>query len=75
MRLSQVTKGIAVESNIAAEAEAVREALLGGPQLEKVARLAVPGFGIACMCGIITRPLPRTSSSRLTCSGAVSPYR
>jgi polysaccharide chain length determinant protein (PEP-CTERM system associated) len=43
-RLSQVTQGIAVESNIASQAERVREALLGGPQLEKVARLAVPGF-------------------------------
>jgi polysaccharide chain length determinant protein (PEP-CTERM system associated) len=46
-RLSQVTQGIAVESNIASEAEAVREALLGGPQLERVARLAVPGFATA----------------------------
>jgi protein tyrosine kinase modulator len=43
-RLSQVTQGIAVESNIASQAEAVRQALLGGPQLEKVARLALPGF-------------------------------
>jgi polysaccharide chain length determinant protein (PEP-CTERM system associated) len=43
-RLSQVTEGIAVESNIASQAEGVREALLGGPQLEKVARLAIPGF-------------------------------
>src|SRR5690242_1908052 len=43
-RLSQVTQGIAVESNIASQAEGVREALLGGPQLEKVARLAIPGF-------------------------------
>ena len=46
-RLSQVTKDIAVESNVASEAEAVREALLGGPQLEKVARLAIPGFAAA----------------------------
>jgi protein tyrosine kinase modulator len=46
-RLSQVTEGIAVESNIASQAEAVRQALLGGPQLEKVARLAIPGFGAA----------------------------
>ena len=46
-RLSQVTKDIAVESNIAAQAEGVREALLGGPQLEKVARLAIPGFAAA----------------------------
>jgi len=46
-RLSQVTQGIAVESNIASQAEAVREALLGGPQLEKVARLTIPGFAAA----------------------------
>jgi polysaccharide chain length determinant protein (PEP-CTERM system associated) len=46
-RLSQVTQGIAVESNIAAQAEEVRQALLGGPQLEKVARLAIPGFATA----------------------------
>jgi polysaccharide chain length determinant protein (PEP-CTERM system associated) len=46
-RLSQVTQGIAVESNIASEAESVREALLGGPQLQKVARLAIPGFSSA----------------------------
>jgi polysaccharide chain length determinant protein (PEP-CTERM system associated) len=43
-RLSQVTQGIAVESNIASQAAAVRQALLGGPQLEKVARLAIPGY-------------------------------
>jgi len=46
-RLSQVTQGIAVESNIASEAEAVRQALLGGPELTKVARLAIPGFAKA----------------------------
>src|SRR5215470_4556241 len=46
-RLSQVTQGIAVESNIASQAEEVRQALLGGPQLEKVARLAIPGFPTA----------------------------
>src|SRR5215475_7453043 len=46
-RLSQVTKGIAVESNIASQAEEVRQALLGGPQLQKVARLAIPGFATA----------------------------
>jgi polysaccharide chain length determinant protein (PEP-CTERM system associated) len=46
-RLGQVTQGIAVESNIASEAEGVRQALLGGPQLEKVARLAIPGFAAA----------------------------
>jgi polysaccharide chain length determinant protein (PEP-CTERM system associated) len=43
-RLSQVTEGIAVESNIASQAEAVREALLGGPQLQKVASLAIPRY-------------------------------
>lgn len=46
-RLSQVTQGIGVESNIASEAEGVREALLGGPQLEKVARLSIPGYASA----------------------------
>jgi polysaccharide chain length determinant protein (PEP-CTERM system associated) len=46
-RLSQVTQGIGVASNIAAQAEAVREALLGGPQLQKVARLAIPGYATA----------------------------
>ena len=43
-RLNQVTQGIAVESNMASEAVAVRQALLGGPQLAKVAKLALPGF-------------------------------
>jgi polysaccharide chain length determinant protein (PEP-CTERM system associated) len=43
-RLSQVTAGIAVESNIASQVEAVREALLGGPQLAKVAQAAIPSF-------------------------------
>src|SRR6266853_5673821 len=46
-RLSQVTQGIGVESNIASEAEGVREALLGGPQLEKVARLSMPDYASA----------------------------
>jgi polysaccharide chain length determinant protein (PEP-CTERM system associated) len=46
-RLSQVTQGIAVESNIASQAEEVRQALLGSTQLEKVARLAIPGFARA----------------------------
>ncbi|MBV8143460.1 MAG: hypothetical protein JO184_00535 [Gammaproteobacteria bacterium] len=46
-RLSQVTAGLAVESNIASQAEEVRQALLGGPQLEKVARLAIPAFATA----------------------------
>jgi polysaccharide chain length determinant protein (PEP-CTERM system associated) len=46
-RLSQVTQGIAVESNIASQAEAVRQALLGGPELAKVAQLAIPGFANA----------------------------
>src|SRR5205823_10675769 len=39
-----ISQGIAVDSNIASQAEAVRQALLGGPQLEKVARLAMPGY-------------------------------
>src|SRR5205085_2907274 len=43
-RLSQVTQGLAVDSNMASQAAAVRQALLGGPQLEKVARLAMPGY-------------------------------
>ena len=43
-RLSQVTQGIAVESNIASQVEAVRSAILGGPQLEKVAKLAIPSY-------------------------------
>ncbi|HKD54404.1 MAG TPA: XrtA system polysaccharide chain length determinant [Steroidobacteraceae bacterium] len=43
-RLSQITQGIAVESNIATQAAAVREALLGSPQLQKVARLSMPGY-------------------------------
>ncbi len=47
-RLSQVTQGIA-DSNIASQAEAVREALLGGPQLEKVARLSMPGYATASL--------------------------
>jgi polysaccharide chain length determinant protein (PEP-CTERM system associated) len=46
-RLSQVTQGIGVEPNIADQAEAVREALLGGPQLQKVAHLAIPGYDTA----------------------------
>ena len=43
-RINQVTQGIAVESNMASEAMVVRQALLGGPQLTKVAKLAIPGF-------------------------------
>jgi len=46
-RLSQVTTGIGIDSNLAAQAEEVRQALLGGPQLQKVARLAIPGFANA----------------------------
>jgi polysaccharide chain length determinant protein (PEP-CTERM system associated) len=46
-RLSQVTMGIGIDSNLAAQAEEVRQALLGGPQLQKVARLAIPGFANA----------------------------
>jgi len=43
-RLQQVTAGIAVESNLAAQVEAVREALLGGPMLDRVAREAIPDY-------------------------------
>ncbi|MGH3429077.1 MAG: Wzz/FepE/Etk N-terminal domain-containing protein [Mycobacteriales bacterium] len=46
-RLNQVTQGIAVESNMASEAMAVRRALLGAPQLAKVARVAIPGYAAA----------------------------
>jgi polysaccharide chain length determinant protein (PEP-CTERM system associated) len=46
-RLGQITQGIAVESNIAAKAAAVRQALLGAPQLEKVATQAIPGYASA----------------------------
>ena len=46
-RLNQVTQGIGVESNIASQVEAVREALLGAPQLAKVAKLAFPGYANA----------------------------
>jgi polysaccharide chain length determinant protein (PEP-CTERM system associated) len=46
-RLSQVTAGIAVESNVASQVEAVREALLGGPQLAKVAQAAIPSYAAA----------------------------
>lgn len=43
--LSQVTQGIAVDTNVDAQIQRVRQALLGGPQLEKVAREA--GFDSA----------------------------
>ena len=43
--LSQVTQGIAVDPNVDAQIQRVRQALLGGPQLEKVAREA--GFDSA----------------------------
>src|ERR1700683_4340039 len=46
-RLSQLTQGMPVESNLAPEAPSLREALLGGPQLEKVARLAMPSYASA----------------------------
>jgi len=46
-RLSQVTAGIAVESNIASQVESVRSALLGGPQLAKVALVAIPEYKTA----------------------------
>ena len=43
-RLNQVTQGIGVDSNFASEVEAVRQALLGAPQLDKVARAAIPSY-------------------------------
>jgi polysaccharide chain length determinant protein (PEP-CTERM system associated) len=46
-RLSQITQTIGPESNVVAEAEAVREALVGSPQLDKVARAAIPGYAMA----------------------------
>src|SRR5262245_47113041 len=42
--LSQVTKGIAVETNIDTQIQRVRQALLGGPEIEKVAREEFPEF-------------------------------
>jgi polysaccharide chain length determinant protein (PEP-CTERM system associated) len=38
--LSQITQGITVESNVETQISRVRQALLGGPQLEKVVREA-----------------------------------
>ena len=46
-RIVQVTKDIGVEPNVAERAEIVREALLGGPQLEEVARRAIPRYAAA----------------------------
>ena len=46
-RLSQYTQGMGPDLNVVAEAEAVREALLGSPQLGKVARAAMPGYAMA----------------------------
>jgi len=46
-RLSQYTQGIGPEMNVVAEAEAVREALLGSPQLDKVARAVMPEYATA----------------------------
>ncbi len=43
--LSQVTQGIAVDSNVETQLQRVRQALLGGPQLEAVAKEA--GLGAA----------------------------
>ncbi len=42
--LSQVTQGIAVEPNIDTQIQRVRQALIGGPQIEKVAREVFPDF-------------------------------
>ena len=46
-RLNQVTQGIGVDSNFASEVEAVRQALLGAPQLDKVARAAILSYADA----------------------------
>lgn len=46
-RMNQVTQGIGVDSNFASEVEAVRQALLGAPQLDKVARAAIPSYANA----------------------------
>src|SRR2546423_11980495 len=43
-KLSQVNVVLVFDSNMSSQAAAVRQALLGGPQLEKVARLAMPGY-------------------------------
>ena len=43
-QLSQITQGIAVESNIDTQIQRVRQALIGGPQIEKVAREVFPDF-------------------------------
>ena len=77
-RLSQVTAGIAVESNVASQVEAVREALLGGPQLAKVAQTAIPAYSRArrgsrrpsstdCAPSSPSKPMARRTS-RQTCS-------
>ncbi len=42
--LSKVTEGIGVESNIDTQIQRVRQALIGGPQIEKVAREVFPDF-------------------------------
>ena len=46
-RLSQDTQGMGPDSNVVVEAEAVRKALLTSPQLDKVARAAMPGYAMA----------------------------
>jgi len=45
--LSHITRDIGVDPRVAEEAQAVNEALLAGPQLEKVAALAIPGYPTA----------------------------
>jgi len=42
--LSQVTQGIAVPSDIDTQIQRVRQALIGGPQVEKVGREVIPNF-------------------------------
>jgi polysaccharide chain length determinant protein (PEP-CTERM system associated) len=46
-RLSQVTAPLGTGSNMASSLEMVRSTLLGGPQLEKVAKLAIPSYATA----------------------------
>src|SRR5215472_6388608 len=45
--LSRYTRDTGPELNAGGEIEAVREALLGSPQLDKVARAAMPGYAMA----------------------------
>jgi polysaccharide chain length determinant protein (PEP-CTERM system associated) len=46
-RLTRITGDFAVAPNVAEEAQEIHEALLAGPQLEKLATLAIPGYPTA----------------------------